>query len=345
MEDTSIYRQRRLRNLRRQLAAERAIGIPLVLVLVGIIFYVARSADRVCFIEVDPEHKIAVQNQETADRIIQRLQEEDRGSVPRRDIWLDPKPKVSIGRRRDATVLTEEAAFAQLRAVVKVKARASILFIEGRPVLAMLTPEDVDRVLDGIIEKFTGNERDLAKPPEPHFAEDYKIASETRDPSAIEMSRENAQRRLLADRSKDVVEIVAAPGDLEKLLNKHKVTRERLAELNPTLDLDHLQPGDKLLIRPGAAVLNLEYVVKKTDILNIPYKTRVQRDPSLAPGQRRTVVVGKNGKKQVVSNLTKHNDRVVARRIISEQPLAQPQDEVIAIHGTPEGEDRGTQGE
>lgn len=342
MDDTGSYRQQRLRNLRRQLATERAVGVALILVLVGIIFYMARASDRVCLIQVGSDHRIAVQNQEVADRIVQRLLADGRGPVPLKSVWMEPEPQVKVGRRGDATVLTEEAAMAQLRSLVEVQAHATILKVAGRPVLAMLSPDDIQAVLDGIQKKFIGNlsERELVDPPKPHFAEECTMARETRNPAAIVMSRETAEQRLLAPRKEDVYDFVSSGQDLPKILQKHQVTRERLEELNPTLDLDHLQPGDKLLIKPGSSVLNFEYVVQKTDLLDIPFKTTARVDASLGPGKKKVLVEGKKGKKKVVMNLTYQNDRVVTRRIIGEpEILIQPVDEVVAVGtGPPAGQ-------
>jgi len=312
--------------LRRQLIIERSIGIPLVLLLILWVVVLKTSHSRACLIRIPgTEIAIAVRDEAAGSDALDRFTRANAGSMPLEAVRVRPQPVLELGRP-EGDVRTVDQAVDDLQAacdagVLQILADAVVMYADGAPVLALRTPEDADIVLDALKQQFTSDVPQEKIVGKPRIVERIELKQETRKPSAIVTSRDQAQRRLLEPKQKGI-EVWVGPDDTaEGYARRYGVSRDRIAELNPGVDLDKLKVGQHLIIKRAEPQITVEFTFEETVTEDVPFKTEEVPTPDLKPGERKVQVEGRPGRARVRYLVTRHNDVDVKRDALDTEEL------------------------
>jgi LysM repeat protein len=128
------------------------------------------------------------------------------------------------------------------------------------------------------------------------------------------------------------VEYRVRPGDYpEQIATRQGMKLAELYRLNPGLRDSTLRVGQKLRVL-GPAV-GLTVVVVKETAYTEPIRPPVERTPtrSLAKGVTKVKAPGRPGRKRVRCEVTMHNEREVARKVLSDEVIATPQPKQVLV--------------
>ncbi|HQK92644.1 MAG TPA: G5 domain-containing protein [Armatimonadota bacterium] len=329
---TSAAVDRPARRFRRQLIIERAIGIPLIIVLVYWVAALKSAGGRACFIEVgedDAQIRIAVDGEDSAERVLTRLRQSYGGSLPPDSVQFRPKPSLHMARLGRERLLTVDEAVKTLGQAIEsgqieVVTKAAVVYVNGRPLLAVRSPAEVDAVMEGLKKRAIEDIAPENVVEQPRILEKITYQEETRAPKSIMTSREEAEKRLLDVAQKAVEDWVGPDDTLERYLAKYSISRARLQELNPKLDLEHLKLGDHVLIRRARSYVTVEYKVRERRTEPIPFEEEKRPSAELSPGQTKVIQEGKPGQADVEYLTTYHNGDPVERIELSRRVLYTP---------------------
>lgn len=129
--------------------------------------------------------------------------------------------------------------------------------------------------------------------------------------------------------------IVEAGESYWTIAKEYNMTVDNLIKANPGVDPEKVYPGDKVNLivpKPLLTAVTVEEV-NYTESLN--YDTKIELNSSMYKNEKKTKVEGKEGKSQVVAQIIKHNGVEVEKKIIKEEVIEKPLDEVI-VKGTKE---------
>ncbi|HOS94046.1 MAG TPA: hypothetical protein PLQ54_12080, partial [Armatimonadota bacterium] len=233
---TSAAVDRPARRFRRQLIIERAIGIPLIIVLVYWVAALKSAGGRACFIEVgedDAQIRIAVDGEDSAERVLTRLRQSYGGSLPPDSVQFRPKPSLHMARLGRERLLTVDEAVKTLGQAIEsgqieVVTKAAVVYVNGRPLLAVRSPAEVDAVMEGLKKRAIEDIAPENVVEQPRILEKITYQEETRAPKSIMTSREEAEKRLLDVAQKAVEDWVGPDDTLERYLAKYSISRARL---------------------------------------------------------------------------------------------------------------------
>lgn len=123
-----------------------------------------------------------------------------------------------------------------------------------------------------------------------------------------------------------------------------KVYRTKQPNVSDFLQERNITLGDKDIVSPdfhseiaGDAELTITRVSETTitEKVSIDFKTIKQNDPNLEKGKTKTIQQGKEGVKEKKYDVRRENGVEVDRKLISEEIIEKPQDEIISIGTKP----------
>ena len=195
-------------------------------------------------------------------------------------------------------------------------------------VQALATQAEAQSVLDSIISEYVPEGTEIA---EKGFVENVEVVQQFVDSSEI-VSTEEAYATLTAGTPATQTYTVTSGDSLSKIADKNKVTIEEILEANPTITITTtLNIGDKLNLNvtvPYLSVKTAENVVY-TEVQEKEVEYR--EDASKPSGYRKVVQQGKDGQKEVTSQIIRVNGFETEQKVISEKTTVEPVTEIIVV--------------
>lgn len=113
------------------------------------------------------------------------------------------------------------------------------------------------------------------------------------------------------------------------------ISIEELEQLNPSVQLEKLQPNDELVVSSVKHYLDVKVVLQTTAEEVIHYSTNSKTDPSLSQNTKKVVTEGVNGLKEVVYVYEWKNGVEQSKRILSETIVLEPVTAEVTIGSKP----------
>lgn len=113
------------------------------------------------------------------------------------------------------------------------------------------------------------------------------------------------------------------------------ISIEELERLNPSVQLEKLQPNDELVVSSVKHYLDVKVVLQTTAEEVIHYSTNSKTDPSLSQNTKKVVTEGVNGLKEVVYVYEWKNGVEQSKRILSETIVLEPVTAEVTIGSKP----------
>lgn len=134
--------------------------------------------------------------------------------------------------------------------------------------------------------------------------------------------------------TKERVTYEVKDGDtLWDIADKFDFTVEEIAQMNESLNIDELYPGDVINLYEMKPVVNITTVQKKSYTKEIKYKSVTRKSSKILKGNTKVKQYGKNGKKKITSNFTSVNGKVTDEEVLKTKVIRKARKEII-LEGT-----------
>jgi hypothetical protein len=318
---TPAARPRTSERLRRQLFVERAFFLIVIAALVLAMVRQARGLTTYQ-ITVDGRPVATLSKQATAEKLLTEL----RGTSD--NARFRQRTEVVRVNPRPPAVMTEQAARSALAQAVKVVVPAHVILVNGRVIAALESGEQAEQVLARLRASYAGPKqkarfKESVRVEEAEIARD-KVLSPDGAFAALTGAAQSGGGRTYRVKSGDSGWTIASAHDL---------TVERLAALNPGVDLNRLHNGQELVVASANSPVTVITVEERTELEVVPHTTQVQAAPDLPRGQRRVLAEGQDGQKTVRYRITRENGRVLKREVLAETVMRPPKPERV-LSGT-----------
>ncbi|QAT43540.1 M23 family metallopeptidase [Aminipila luticellarii] len=210
-----------------------------------------------------------------------------------------------------------------------------LIRIGGKTVLAVDTEKDAKAVFEGVKSYYLSNKSDPNATVvfDKEFGWDSYDAKAQGGEAAWVMNVPDAIAYIIKGTATPKTYVVQGGDTAWDIAVKNGVSPEELEKMNPGISTSNLQIGSVVNLyesKPFIAITTTETVVGTE---TIPYETTYEDSSSLYKGQSKVKTAGVAGSKQVTSQVVKQNGVIVASNVLSEQVLAQPQNQV-SLKGT-----------
>jgi len=116
---------------------------------------------------------------------------------------------------------------------------------------------------------------------------------------------------------------------------KYGIDKNEISKLNPDVDIDRIQIGQAINLTVPKSVLNVRTVKETQYEAEIPFERSYEESSSLYKGDIKVKVRGKEGKKEVLSEMVYVNGIEESKNIVKEKVLEEPTTEIL-LKGTKE---------
>ena len=319
-----------IQRLRKQLLVERII-FGVVVLVAAIAWSVGHFSNSKSLILVDGSPVVCVSTARDAHDILDTIKSRAGGSS--RDVSF--KQDVRIERAPgNTTTVSRHKAFRTVAGLVSPVAPRWAIIVDGKPAVAVPSEEMAGAVLEAARLRFGKLVPNLAEAPQ--FKENVTVEVAGVDPAIYKKTVEEAVEFLFSQSSqtsKEGVHIVKNGELAGSIASKSGLKLAELAALNPGVNLNRLQIGDKLRIKTTAQSKKLTVVVRdmKERTETIPAPVQSVSSTSLFQGKTYLISPGQPGKRKIIVESIYENGRLVGSDTVDEQVLKTPVPRRIAV--------------
>lgn len=208
------------------------------------------------------------------------------------------------------------------------------IIVDGQPVVAVPDKATAGEVLELAKRKYGEMAKNLAE--EPQFKENVTVDIAAVDPAIYRKNAADALKYVFSDTatvSREEAYTVAKGDVAGAIASKCGVKMADLASMNPRVDLNKLQIGDRIRIKTTSAKPKLTVVVRdmveRTE--TAPAPTQTISTPNLAQGKTCVLWQGSPGRRKVRVETIYENGRKTGADTVDEQILKAPIPRRVAI--------------
>lgn len=320
-----------IRNLRQRLRFER-IAVAVIAFLLITVWAYGHFKTTKSFILVDGKAVACVPSEAEAKAVLQTIKTHT-GCDPSEVAFVQD---VSVARAPlDAQPISRHKAIRVLEGIVSPVAPRYAIIVNGKPVVAVPNDKVAGKVLEMAKAKFGGMVQNLAE--EPQFKENVTVDVAAVDLSIYCKTADDALKLLFSEPHPEMKDesYSVEQGDVAgAIASKHGISLEVMKSLNPDVNLDRLQIGDKLRVKsvtPGKPKLTVVVRDQSERTEAIPAPVQQVSSARLPAGKTMELSPGENGLHHVKVATIYENGRKVGSEIIDEEILREPIPRQIAI--------------
>lgn len=323
--------ERTIHNLRLQLRIERA------LILLVALFFTARwvcgmFSDAKSLILVNGKPIVCVPSENDANAILDKIRT-DTGCNPSE---IKFREEVHVARApRDASPVSRHMAMRMARRAISPVFQRWAIIVNGKPLVALPSQKAAGETLDLAKLRFGKLAANLLE--EPQFKENVTVDLAPVSPDIYRKTAKQAVESLFAapqPARRDAVYIVEKGDVASAIAEKYGLGLAELCRLNPKMNLNRLQIGDKIFIKKTEAqTAKLTVIVRdlqeRTEVTTAP----IQRVSSAAlySGKTAEISSGRSGLRKVRLAVIYENGRKVGSEILEEKAIRKPMPQRIAV--------------
>lgn len=204
--------------------------------------------------------------------------------------------------------------------------------IDGKVIGNLKTQEEAQEIIDSIKEPYITIEEGILK--DVKIVEDLKI-----EKAEIQINdigkQEDLFQYIKIGEDEIKTHIIEAGESFWTVARMYDTTVDNLMAANPDADPQNLWPGDEVKLLVPTSLLTVATTVEMEYDAETDYETIVEKDASMYTNQQKIKVEGQKGTSHIVSNVIKHNGILIEEKIITEEVIKEPVNEVV-IKGTKE---------
>lgn len=230
---------------------------------------------------------------------------------------------------KKVTYLTERQVYERVLSANICKADAWAININGTNVVAALTEDKANSILDGVTDKYLSKDSEIISK---GFKEDVIITQATVKIADL-MKPKDAVNLILTGTKEPKVYTVQDGDTVWDIANSNGISTTELQEANLGFDPDKLKIGQQLNLyqtKPYVTVLTKEIIATTEEI---DFNTVYESTNTLYKGEIKVKTTGVYGVKEIRSEVLKENGVLVSsaevESVVTEEPKAQ-----VALKGT-----------
>ena len=318
----------------------------------------ANGFDKIYHVYVGDTYIGAVSNEEAVTEIIETKEQEAKAIY--QDYVLDGSSNVTLIPEQVFSYETDDAStLTTLHEEMVVEAESYALQIDGQPALYLKDQADFEETLrllklqyitkeelknyeaNASLETLPALKANETRIKEIKLVEEISGEETKVDPAEI-LTPAKAVEYLKTGSIEKEVYAVQSGDVLGGIANKHNLTTAQILELNPTLKENSLlQIGQEINITVEKPLLNVEIVIEKNTLEEIPFEKIVEKDESKFKGETLVKQEGSNGQKEVSYLVSQVNGNVTGKTVTNESILSEPVNSITVV-GTKVISSRGT---
>ncbi|WP_211749831.1 M23 family metallopeptidase [Paenibacillus sp. Marseille-Q4541] len=303
----------------------------------------------------------SISSQEELFNLYDRKKDEYAEKYPEVNMQLNTEA-ISLEKvRGDEPTITTEATLDKLDGMITAFAEGAELKVGGKVIGIVKDQKTADQILQRVknnyittdekaetpnaplklktVAAFASSDEKSAEPKEEQVTlasvslkEEVAIEEVKADPNKILTDEEAIQ--LLTEGKEEKISYQVKEGDtLSSLSETYEMTLAEIRSLNPGLEDDNIQVGQKLILfalKPALTVTTVENVVE--EVITEP-QVEIRKSDELKSGVTKVVRPGQTGRKQVSYRITKENGDVVKEEWLGQEVLEASVTEVV-LQGT-----------
>lgn len=319
-----------IRRLRKQLAIERVLFGAVALILI-VFWSIGHLRSSKSLILVDGKPVVCVPTVRDARDILTQIK--TRTGCNPSEISFKQDVRVERAPRNMFTVSRHKAFRTVAKLVSPVVPRWAII-VDGNPAVAVPSREIAGEVLETAKRKFGSLARNLAE--EPQFKENVTVDVAAVDPAIFRKNTQEAVHFLFSGSGRttsDAIYIVRKGDVAGAIAARCDLKLSELAALNPNIDLDHLQIGDRLRVKNATTRPKLTVVVRDMEerTERVPPPVQQVLSANLYEGKTYVIAPGSPGLRKVRVETIYENGHRVRSETVDEQVLRPPVPRRVAI--------------
>ena len=277
-------------------------------------------------VEVDDNVIAIVKEKSDFIDVLKKMRDEAL-SLYGQEIKLDKEPDFIETRARREELTQYEEMIKNIKAQLDVKLRAAAIRVNGERIVAVKDNETAYRILDGIKDSFVGEEEleyDYVG-----FVEKVDVMETAVDFGDI-MDEEEALRLIAVGTDETEIHEIKKGENTWTIALEYGLKMDDIMEANPGIEPTRLQIGQKISLtvpKPLVSVKTKEYIEL---VEEIPFETEYEKTDVLYKGDKKIIVHGEEGEREIKGYLIKKNGIETDREVIEEKILIEPKTRVIA---------------
>ncbi len=287
---------------------------------------------RVWAVYVDGKPVVAMARQEEMTAVLERVRlEEGEGSATAQ--WVQ-QVRVDRADGKKLSPVDAGTASKKLGEILEVKAERGVIYIDALPVVALPSEAEARKLLEEIQSGYAGRLESVDAAPT------FKEAVEVRREAAEQEmwgDTETARALLTGKNTGEEQEHQVARGDNAwSISQKYSLNLASLRKLNPSVTLERLQVGQRLLV--GGKAEPLITVVTEgrlSETLPTSFSTVRQASPQMFVGKEILKSPGRPGTQKVTYRVRCENGQVVHRDVVSRTPLTPAKPRIVVVGTRP----------
>ncbi len=199
----------------------------------------------------------------------------------------------------------------------------AVLLVDHDVKLVLRDKEEANSLIAKLKEPYAGPNTNVS------FEEDVSVKEMEVNFNELVDQRKGLEI-LQADCDKPQTHCIQEGDTLWNIASEADMSVEQLLALNPDLSSESLKVGEIVALNTVEPVVNVLATTKQTDIQQVAYAVEEIRDNSLYFGDEKVIQEGKMGQKAITYEITQRNGVMVDRKIIKEDTLEEPQNQIVA---------------
>ncbi|KAB3530204.1 peptidoglycan DD-metalloendopeptidase family protein [Alkaliphilus pronyensis] len=208
-----------------------------------------------------------------------------------------------------------------------IKVSSVAIYVNGEEIIQLRDKKTAEEVLEELKTPYVDEENQNYTAID--FKENVELVEIFTDAGVIR-TKEDALSLISKGTDEERIHQVQKGESSWSIARKYDLTVEDIAKANPNINTEKLQIGQEISLivpKPYISIITKEYA----EIVEaIPYETEYETTDSLYTGDRKIVVQGIEGMREVKAYIIKENGVEVDRDIVQETVLSEPKTRVIA---------------
>lgn len=247
-----------------------------------------------------------------------------------------------------------EKTLAALNSRTEISVEAVKVVVDGKTIGYVANEQDGQALLERLKRKYANLESKQAvtassikderiNNPEKNVVFKEDIQLQAASVAADEVFSLDKMEEFISKGTLQQVVYTVKEGDvLGSIANRYALSLEELYELNPGITEDTLlQIGQIINVTSSKSFVTVQVTEQITEEESLDYSIVTRNNTNLPRGETKVIQPGKEGKRRVTYQITKENGKVTHRKILTQQVLAAPINQIVE-RGTKSITSRGT---
>ena len=319
----SFYKKLSLKNRKRIV-----IGIIAVLVSIPIIT-VIYNQNQAFTVKVDGKVVGIVRKKEDFSNILERMQRNLHNTY-NTEVIFNQKISYEKTRAKEDALTDQRTLQKSVQAFMNFEVKAQGIKVNDQVIVALATKEEAERILSDLKKTYTPAEGTSVE--KIYFGENVTIEEVSTETSNLK-SYEDAMKLIQQGTEEVKVHEVEQGESCWSISKKYGLTVEDLVKANPGINPEKLKLQQKLSLVVPKPLITIATIEKTRVDEKIPFDIEFEETAVLFKGETRIKVEGKDGNRQILAEIVKHNGIEVSRNVLEENILESPKKQVV-LKGT-----------